>query len=121
MTCHECGSKDHTTSDCPRWGVIGEEWANETKGVAVAEEAKMKYPAFDVWVVLNSGKMIVVPWVDELGSDEYDARDACEQCAQALRAGQAVLGRMVDESGPSGQFRWISLEPRSIELVFTNA
>jgi hypothetical protein len=75
----------------------------------------------NVYVCLTSGKMIEVPWSDEWDSGEFSPQDAAEQCAQRVRAGGVVYGRLIGEDGPDETFRWIAVEPRSVEMVFANA
>ena len=116
MTCHECGSQEHVLHDCPKWNAVLKEFAKDEK------REQRVIDRINVYVVLNSGKMIELPWSDEVGVEEFEPKDACEQAAQRLRAGEAVYGRLIDEDGNvSETFRFFSVEPRSIELVFANA
>jgi len=110
--CIECGSHEHPTRDCPHWNV---DYAAKEKTVPSPE-------TINVYVVLNSEKMIETFWSNEWGSDDYEPRDAVEQVSQKVRAGEPIYGRLIDsESGPSETFRWFAVEPRSIEMVFANA
>jgi hypothetical protein len=74
-----------------------------------------------VYVVLQTGKMIEVLWTDKHDVEDFDEHDAVEQCSQHVRAGEPVYGRLCGGDGADGPFRWFSVIPSVLELVFANA
>jgi len=120
MTCHECGSHEHTLHDCPRWNDVLNTWVEAS--ASTPTEGSNPMDLINVYIVLNTGKMIEAPWSDEYESDSFEPVDACEQASQKVRAGTPIYGRLIGEDGKvSETFRYFAVEPRSVEMVFTNA